>query len=603
LRHSTSNAKAIIRLNTARVSPPPAGDTILPYFGVKSRLVKLLAIGSGVMAMVIILGAALLILQLERHAVKQTNHTLSNLDIVVSDQTERTLQTVDLILKDTQKFLEAKGPFLPPTFGKIFGTHDVYDLLGSEAGGVPQIDAMGLVDSKGKLIITTRSWPTPKIDLSTRDYFVKFRDNPSLESSVSEPLESLDRKIPIILIAHRLKAPDGSFAGLITAVIRVDYFTNLYKDIYLGPNTAISLFRRDGLLLARYPKVEQIGQQLTHVQDSFARVLERGNAGVTRGPGYLQGHPDFIAIRALNNYPLVVSVIMTDDDAFAEWRKERNAIAAAAAVMVSLLLFLVFLLSRHLAAYARLDEARIEALRAAEGRARADAMNQAKSRFLANMSHELRTPLNAIIGFAEMIEGRIVGSLNERYREYAADIRMAGSHLLAVVNDILDLSKAEANALKLGCEELDIASIVAEVERLVREQAKHARVAFHTELPPDLPPVLGDRMRLKQILINLVSNGLKFTPAGGSVTVSAHGKKDVLVIEVSDTGIGIAEHDIPAALRPFEQLDNGLARKYDGAGLGLPLTKHLVELLGGSLTIKSRVNQGTTVAVELKRAA
>jgi signal transduction histidine kinase len=363
------------------------------------------------------------------------------------------------------------------------------------------------------------------------------------------------------------------------------------------------LFRRDGLLLARYPEVKQIGQQLTFVQVSFMQVLEHGDAGVIHGRGVLQGQPDFIATCALKNYPLAVNVIMSDDAAFAEWRKERNAIAGAATVMVGMLLFLTFLLSRHLAAYAKLDEARIEALRAAEGRARAEAMNQAKSRFLANMSHELRTPLNAIIGFSQLIERRIAGPLHERYQEYTADIRMAGAHLLAIVNDILDLSKAEANALKLGSEKLDVAVIVAEVDRLVREQAEQARITFHIKLPPDLPAALGDSTRLRQILINLVSNGLKFTPAGGSVTISAHGMKDKLVIEVSDTGIGIAEKDIPSAMRPFEQIDNSLARKYDGAGLGLPLTKHLVELLGGSLTIKSRVNQGTTVAVELKRAA
>ena len=596
------NTEATINLNTAGISPPPAGDTSLPPSGIKSRLIKLLAVGSGVMAMVIILGAVLLILQLKHSAVKQTNRTLSNLDIVVTDQTERTLQTADLVLKDTEKFLGTKGQFSLATFDKTFGTHEVFELLGSEAGGVTQIDAIGLIDSKGRVVNFSRFWPIPNLDVSARDYFIKFRDDPSLESMVSEPLQYQDDKTPIILIAHRLRAPDGKFAGLLTAIIRVDYFTNLYKAIYLGPGTAIALFRRDGMLLARYPQVDAIGQQLGP-RVKFTEILAHNDSGIVRGTGFLAGEPEFVATRALKQYPLAVNVLMADSAAFAEWRKERNAIAAAAAVMVGLLLFLAFLLSRHLAAYAQLGEARIEALRAAEGRARADAMNQAKSRFLANMSHELRTPLNAIIGFAEMIEGRMVGSLNERYQEYAADIRMAGEHLLAVVNDILDLSKAEANALKLGREKLDIASIVAEVDRLVREQAEHARVAFHTELPPDLPPVLGDRMRLKQILINLVSNGLKFTPAGGSVTVSAHDKKDMLVIEVTDTGIGIAEQDIPAALRPFEQIDNGLARKYDGAGLGLPLTKHLVELLGGSLTIRSRINQGTTVAVELKRAA
>ncbi len=596
------NGKPITGTNTDEASPPPAGEVLPLQSGSKSRLVKFLAVGSGFMAMAIILGTVMLILHLRQSAEQQTEQTLTRLNIVVSDQTERTLQTVDLVLKDTQKYLETKGSFSIPTFDKIFGTREVFDLLGSEAGGVTQIDAMGVIDSKGQVVNFTRFWPIPKLNVSKRDYFAKFRDDPSLESLVSEPLEYQDNKVPVILIAHRLRAPDGSFAGLLTGVIKLDYFTNLYKDIYLGPGTAISLFRRDGLLLARYPEIPAIGHHpAAHLR--FIQLLEHEDSGVIHSPGPLSSTPQYVATRALKNYPLALNVIMSDDAAFAEWRNERNAIIGAAAVMVGLLLFLTFLLSRHLAAYAKLDEARIETLRAAEGRARAEAMNQAKSRFLANMSHELRTPLNAIIGFSQLIEGRIAGPLHERYQAYAADICMAGAHLLAIVNDILDLSKAEANALKLGSEKLDIAVIVAEVDRLVREQAEQARITFHIKLPPDLPAALGDRTRLRQILINLVSNGLKFTPAGGSVTVSAHGKKDKLVIEVSDTGIGIAEKDIPSAMRPFEQIDNSLARKYDGAGLGLPLTKHLVELLGGSLTIKSRVNQGTTVAVELKRAA
>src|SRR5208282_6348826 len=131
------------------------------------------------------------------------------LNIVVSDQTERSLQTVDLILKDTQKYLETKGSFSPITFDKTFGTRDVFDLLGSESGGVTQIDAIGLINSKGQVVNFTRFWPIPKLNVSDRDYFTKFRDDPSLESLVSEPFEYKIQKVPVILIAHRLRAPDG----------------------------------------------------------------------------------------------------------------------------------------------------------------------------------------------------------------------------------------------------------------------------------------------------------------------------------------------------------------------------------------------------------
>src|SRR5271169_2891754 len=160
------NGKPMNRPNTAEASLPPAGEVLPLQSGTKSRLVKFLAVGSGFMAMAIILGAALLIIHLRQSAVKETEHDLTRLNIVVSDQTERTLQTVDLVLKDTQKYLETKGSFSTATFDKIFGTREVFDLLGSEAGGVTQIDAIGLIDSKGQVVNFTRFWPIPKLNVS-----------------------------------------------------------------------------------------------------------------------------------------------------------------------------------------------------------------------------------------------------------------------------------------------------------------------------------------------------------------------------------------------------------------------------------------------------
>jgi len=234
------------------------------------------------------------------------------------------------------------------------------------------------------------------------------------------------------------------------------------------------------------------------------------------------------------------------------------------------------------------------------GKEEAEIANRAKSEFLANMSHELRTPLNAIIGFAEIIMGEVLGPVgNEKYRGYAKDINDSGQHLLEIINDILDLSKIETGQVALREEEIDVPEAVRVCLKLIGERARSAGVdlvaGFESETYPTL---LADRRILKQILVNLLSNAVKFTPQGGRVTVSAHGDPAAgYVLTITDTGIGIAPDDIPKALARFAQIDASLDRRFEGTGLGLPLSKAFVELHGGSLELESEVGAGTTVTI------
>ncbi|HYL32723.1 MAG TPA: ATP-binding protein [Stellaceae bacterium] len=561
---------------------------------------KFLVVSSILVGAAIVFIAALLLVHLRDNATEYARQTLSSLDIVLAEQTEGALNEVELTLKDTVTLLlQRYGAPNPQTIRAIYGSHSVAQLLRAEAGGIPQLTSISLFDARGRLISSSEAAAPADLDISFRHYFQRARDNRTPLRFISEPIKFQSNGMPAVLMVRRLEAPDGSFAGVMTGAIPLDYFMRLYHDIYLGPGTAVALFQRDGLLLARYPPISSIGSNVAN-QVAFPEILEHAAAGVIHSRGRLLGSPLFIATHTLNDLPLVVNVIMTDQRAYAEWYNELVGVIVVLAIILSMIALLTFFAVRHFGSYINLAEAKLETTRATEARARAEAMTQAKSRFLANMSHELRTPLNAIIGFSEIIETAMLGPLQQRYREYAHDIRTAGAHLLEIVNDILDLSRAEANALKVGREPLDVAAVVGEVERLVRAQAERAKVTFDTQLDPDLPPVIGDQTRFRQILINLVSNALKFTPAGGTVTVSARKAGGRIVIEVKDTGIGMAEEDIPAALRPFEQLDNSVARKYEGAGLGLPLTKHLVELLGGQFSISSVVNRGTTVAIEFE---
>lgn len=229
----------------------------------------------------------------------------------------------------------------------------------------------------------------------------------------------------------------------------------------------------------------------------------------------------------------------------------------------------------------------------------ADVANRAKSEFLANMSHELRTPLNAIMGFSELIKKQSLGPVGiPRYLEYATDIYDAGQHLLDLVNDILDLSKIEAGETALNEEEFDVEEEVRAVLRFINMRAKNDGVSLEVDSPQLPAPIYADRRLVKQILTNLFSNAVKFTENGGTVKLKYWSQDESgYIFQVSDTGIGIAPEDIPDALAPFSQVDNKLNRNYEGTGLGLPLTKSMVELHGGSLDIQSQVGVGTTVTV------
>ena len=231
----------------------------------------------------------------------------------------------------------------------------------------------------------------------------------------------------------------------------------------------------------------------------------------------------------------------------------------------------------------------------------ADAASRAKSEFLANMSHELRTPLNAIIGFSEIIKLEMLGPLGTgRYRHYAQDIFDSGNHLLAVIGDILDISKVEAGEFELHAEPTDLEQIVEQSLRLVRERAEAAGIRIEVAIGRDLPRLLLDQRLIKQSLINLLSNAIKFSPEGGSVAVRvARGPEGSVLLSVADSGIGIAEDDIPSVLKPFSQVESAFSRSHEGTGLGLPLAKSFIEAHGGRLEIDSTVGRGTRVTLHI----
>jgi signal transduction histidine kinase len=282
-----------------------------------------------------------------------------------------------------------------------------------------------------------------------------------------------------------------------------------------------------------------------------------------------------------------------------------GAVGCAVAIAVAVLTF-----GRQAQQHAMLAEAQAEIRRQAElsaafeemraAKEDAEMANLAKSEFLANMSHESHTPLNAVLGFSEMLVNETFGPLgNPRYHGYAEDIHASGSHLLDIINDILDLSKAASGTLSLAEDWLDARETVESVCRLIGPRIREGKLALTVTMPPGDLILCADERLLRQMLFNLLSNAAKFTPPGGHVDCSVSIDRAGVTFAVTDTGIGIPAADLERVLEPFVQVDSSLSRGQAGTGLGLPLVKVMAELHGGILRLVSEIGVGTTASLIL----
>ncbi len=300
-------------------------------------------------------------------------------------------------------------------------------------------------------------------------------------------------------------------------------------------------------------------------------------------------------------YP-TYGVIEVVSDISTQWLILGSIQFFASTSIIGLFVFLISILffstQRAEAIIAKQHEANMELANAASS---AEEDSRDKSQFLANISHELRTPLNAIIGFSEILKNEALPGLNQTHQEYIRDINTSGSHLLSLINDILDFSKAEAGKLELDSSELDLNKLLVNSMRLVIPRAEQAQVTLAEELPAEHIVCTTDGKKLKQVILNLLSNAVKFTPAGGEVRLTAWHKiaDNTVCIIVKDTGIGIAPKDIAKVLAPFGQVESDLSRRFEGTGLGLPLSKKFVEIMGGTFTMESEVGAGTSITIIL----
>ncbi len=653
--------------------------------------------------------------ELRRDWLADETRDTSNLAVVLAAQTARSFQAVDLVLQEVQEFVGASGTTSDEAFQQWAATEDVHRFLSDRLKNLPQADAISLIDATGRIRSFTRAWPTPVIDTSDRDFYAYWRDHDDPRPFIGAPVINKVTGAWVVTITRRIDGPQGEFRGIVLGVVQIGYFENFYEGIKTEDGEAISLFRQDGTLIARYPHAEPVIGKRIPADSPWYKVLAAGG-GTYLTRGIIGGVPRIISLQPVHQYPLAIAVGIAESEALAPWRRQAAAIAMGTAAAVAGFVILIWALrtqfrrlqnsearfrgfattssdwfwetdERHRISYmsegvsttgfgvkprdligrTRRDIAadaggelekwdehfamlerhepfrdftytwtnpggegtatisgdpvfdakgrfvgyrgtgrdispQIRAERALrEAKEAAETANTAKSQFLANISHELRTPLNAIIGFSEMIDQGLAGPVQAKQSEYIKLVLQSGRHLLEVINDILDLARFDAGKFELSeDDDIDLRQIAEACLALTRHHAAASGLRLAIEIEEPLPLVTADPTRLKQILLNLISNAIKFTGPGGSVVVKGRRTTEgEVALDVEDTGVGMTPAEIEVALEPFGQVDARLARQHEGTGLGLPLARRLVELHGGSLRIRSEKGRGTTVTVTL----
>ena len=490
---------------------------------------------------------------------------LDDVAAVLAEHAGRTIESIDLALAVTADAIGAAPPHIQadPLL--------LRPLLRDPVAGLPHVMGTALIDAAGQTRSDSSWVQRVPVDVSDRDYFRYHATSPGRQLYIGAPVWNRLSSTWVLPLTRRIDGPDGLFRGVVVAAVNPSTFSDFYRSLSVAATGAIFLARTDGEPLVRQS------------QD---------------GP-----HPgsSLTATRAVDRYPLSIVVTQRLSAALAGWRHQATVIACATA----LLLLVVNLVGGVLLHQAGRLETTVRAMRGARdeavrARLREEDAGRAKSAFLANTSHELRTPLNAVLGFSEVLRDGHLGPLPPKQAEYAAGIHQAGTHLLTLINDLLDMARIDARQMQLREAEFDLSIIVAEGIALTGQHATARGVTIEPRLQKDFPLLRGDPQRLRQIVLNLLSNAAKFTESGGRVWIETSILPDGSArLAVGDTGIGMAEHEIAIALTPFRQVDSSMARQHEGTGLGLPIVKALVELHSGELTIDSIPGEGTLVTVLL----
>ncbi|HYD30943.1 MAG TPA: ATP-binding protein [Azospirillaceae bacterium] len=473
---------------------------------------------------------------------------------------------------------------------------------------LPQGGTVWVYDAEGRTVASSARFPAPSVSAADRDYFRAHRDQ-NLPLAIGPAIRGRTTGRLVFTLSRRLDGADGRFLGALVVALDVGHFTEFFDSLQPSPGVLFALLREDGTPLARLG-LSDADLERPPAGSELLRQLSADPTGFFEGSGPFDDERRFFAHRHLEGYPLVVVAGLSREDALsAAWR---HAVDTAILVVAALLPLggLTTVALRGMRREAETRSALEEALRATEAKIRlaterAETASRTKSDFLAIMSHELRTPMNAIIGAVDTLRET---TLVPDQEASVALLASASDDLLAQINQLLDLPAID-NGVTLEHAPFDPAQLVRQTGGLFAPQAGKKGLAFDCVIAADLPSLLvGDAVRLRQALVNLIGNAVKFTKTGG-VTVTAErlhttggavrGSLATVRITVADTGIGIAPEMRERVFERFTQADSSITRRYGGAGLGLNIARHLVELMGGVIRVSSRPGAGSILTITL----
>ncbi|MBV2135138.1 hypothetical protein KRX52_20420 [Pseudomonas sp. MAP12] len=451
---------------------------------------------------------------------------------------------------------------------------------------------LGIIDEHGIYILSNMA-EHKRIDLSDREHFRVHRDHPGDQLWVSKPVLGRATGKWSIQMTRRIDKPDGSFGGV--AVISIDpfYFTSLYNDMEIGHDGIITMAGFDGIVRARRSArdtdpLASIGRDIS--ESPLFDLLKTQNQGHYIAHSKIDGIERIHSFRKLEGLPLAVLVGVGREEGMADYLQRREQYFLFASLMSAVMLLFGLL------AVSLLQRQRTISDRLRVSQAKAESANRLKSEFLASMSHELRTPLNGIIGYAEYLQ-ETGGDASSR--EFAGIIHKSSRHLLELVNDILDQASIEAGKMQLHFAEENLSALTRDAIDMQWSFAESKGLTLEARLQPGLPTTLRcDRTRLLQVLSNLLHNALKFTSAG-HVSLQVSQTEGYLCFAVEDSGPGIALDQQEVIFERFRQIDTFVTRQHAGTGLGLALSRELVTIMGGSITLHSAPGLGSTFEVRL----
>jgi len=597
---------------------------------------RLVIIASGVALGLLIVAIAIAAsFYLKFNAESDWKKQTDNISLTLSEHAAQTFISAEVALKSIYSALPQSSLTSEAALKQYASQKAVHLLLAEKISSNPLIDVASIALVDGSVANFSRSYPPPSINLSERDYFQWLRDHPEAKIYFSIPVKNKGTGKWVFYVAKRLQSPNGDFIGTLQIGVSAENFSEFYKKVIsnLGDGASVALYRDDFSLMTSYPfKEDLVGKQILtsstkklmseqgidHVvaEVSSQRVIQDGLSEVR-----------IVAPRRVANFPFIVTPVVADTIYLKTWLRALYSIWLIAILnLILLFIFIKMILNRNqqihneLIQISKTESALRESqkiienqnfeldskvrertleleknqIRLQESNLLLENANRHKSEFLANMSHELRTPLNSIIGFSELLKEKIFGDINPKQTEYVKNIYNSGKHLLDLINDILDLSKIESGEVNVFREIFSLNKAIQSCVAIVSERVKKNKLKLHVYISEGENLIYADERKMKQILLNLLTNAVKFTPEGGEIVVQAESTEAGIQVIVKDSGIGIAPKDQEKIFEEFKQVENHYTRKLEGTGLGLAIVKRLIDLQNGWLKLDSALGEGSS---------